>query len=179
MSMTNIFKILADTSQERDIALVLVGGWALNAYGVSRQTLDVDFLIDETDFGALRKALTDHSYQQVYKDHVFAKLRSERADNLDIDLLFVDSSTIDAVVVEGRDLTIEGASFRVPSLLHLVAMKLHALKNNEANRRLRDLPDIMALIEANSLDVADASFKDACLKYGTPELYNKICNSIV
>ena len=61
-----------------------------------------------------------------------------------------------------------------PKVLHLIAMKLHALKYNAQRRYGRDMPDILELVRVNNLDVADPAFKDTCLRFGTAELYNDL-----
>jgi predicted nucleotidyltransferase len=46
-------------------------------------------------------------------------------------------------------LTVDGVDLRVPSLSHLVALKLYTVTNN-AERSTKDLADIAELLRANS-----------------------------
>jgi hypothetical protein len=62
----------------------------------------------------------------------------------------------------------------VPSLSHLIALKLHSIKYNPKLRLTRDLPDIINLIRINELNHKNPDFKELCLKFGTEEIYNKI-----
>ena len=78
------------------------------------------------------------------------------------------------IIEAGKAINIAGENFIVPSLNHLVALKLHAIKYNPKIREYRDLADIMELIRINKVEVKDREFKNLCLKYGTEELYNKI-----
>ena len=62
----------------------------------------------------------------------------------------------------------------MPSLQHLIAMKLHAIRQNPTQREPKDLQDIFELIAENGVNVQEKSFRELCLKYGTQELYQKI-----
>ena len=79
-----------------------------------------------------------------------------------------------SIMSEGEQLKIAGQKFTVPSLHHLIALKLHAIKNNPKIRLTRDLPDIVNLIRINELNVKNEKFKELCLKYGTEDIYHKI-----
>ena len=63
---------------------------------------------------------------------------------------------------------------RVPSLRHLLGMKLHAVKCGRARRGAKDLADMEALVHANQVDTESADFKELCLRYGTEAIYEEI-----
>ena len=71
-------------------------------------------------------------------------------------------------------MTIAGRKFTVPSVEHLIALKLHSIKNNPKLRENKDMADIVELIGVNKIEVRKDSFRDLCLKYGNKELYDKI-----
>ena len=62
----------------------------------------------------------------------------------------------------------------IPSLFHLIALKLHAVKNNPLGREFIDLRDIVSLIEKNHLNVKDEAFRDLCITYGSKEIYGQL-----
>lgn len=62
----------------------------------------------------------------------------------------------------------------VPSVNTLIALKLHALKNNFKLRENKDLSDIIELIRINKISYKTKEFKELCLKFGTEEIYQKI-----
>ena len=67
-----------------------------------------------------------------------------------------------------------GEKLIIPSLDHLIALKLHAIKHNQRNRIWKDLPDIIRLIQMNNIDCKNEAFKEICLKYGNHEIYKII-----
>ena len=60
-------------------------------------------------------------------------------------------------------------SLRIVSAEHLVALKLHALKQELEHRRLRDFLDVVDVIKKNRLDLHSAEMKEVFEKFGTPE----------
>ncbi len=174
MNFETVLDRLSGESGKQGGGLLLVGGWALNAYGVSRQTLDIDFVCMPDALASLDSLLVSCGYSRVYRDEIFAKYRSPTDGLLDVDLLFVDKDTVGALLAESRVLEIGKAKFPVPSLNHLIAMKLHALKHNAPRRGAKDTADIVALIEANQLDVRNPEFHALCLKFGDQDLYEQL-----
>jgi len=67
-----------------------------------------------------------------------------------------------------------GASVRMVSLKHLLALKLHVLKQGKIHRFLDDLMDVVELVKVNRLDLRDAELHDLFLKYGSAEIYEKV-----
>ncbi len=51
---------------------------------------------------------------------------------------------------------------------------LYAIRQNPKQREVKDLQDVLELVEENGVNVREESFRGLCLKYGTPELYQKI-----
>lgn len=174
MTFQEVLNHLSDESRLRKRDLILVGGWALSFYGVSRQTLDIDFLTLDDHLHVLDRLLAAAGYQRVYHTGLFAKYRAEAGGLLDVDLLFVEANTMQSIRAEGKTIHTGGAEFVVPSLFHLIAMKLHALKHNRERRHGRDIPDVLALIEINGVDVRGETFKQLCLRFGTSQLYDEI-----
>jgi hypothetical protein len=105
---------------------------------------------------------------------IFAKLRAEKLYLLDMDFMFIDKETLATIIKDGVKMSIAGQNFTVPSLNHLIALKLHSIKFNPGIREYRDLPDIINLIRMNGLAVKSGEFRDLCLKYGSESLYHKI-----
>ena len=174
----NIFNIVSNIIAKGKVACVLIGGFAVNYYKVSRSTADIDFLITKDDFGKILILLEEKGFKKDYEQEVFARLLGEKSLLMDVDFMFVDKDTLDKIIKEGKQISIAGENFIVPSLNHLIALKLHAIKYNPKIREYRDLADIMELIRINKIDVKDTEFKNLCLKYGTDQLYNKIVEKI-
>jgi hypothetical protein len=68
-------------------------------------------------------------------------------------------------------------SVRVVSLLHLVALKCHALHSNrqrQALRGLKDMEDLIQLIQINGLDLNAVETRETILRHADLDLYEKL-----
>ena len=175
MNYPTVFHLISDVSKKAGIWCVLIGGFAVNYYKVTRQTVDVDFLITKDDFKEILSLLEKAGYKQDFSQKVFARLKSaDSAYLMDIDFMFVDKETLNKIMKDGKRISIAGQEFTVPSLNNLIALKLHSIKYNPKIRENKDLPDIINLIRINKVDYKSKEFRELCLKYGTEEIYNKI-----
>ncbi len=178
MNYPTVFHLVSSISKKANIFCVLIGGFAVNYYKYTRQTADVDFLITKEDFAKILDLVKKAGYKQEYIQKVFTRLKSNRLTFLDIDFMFVDKETLVKIIRDGKEIKIAGQKFIVPSLYHLIALKLHSIKYNPKIREATDLPDVINLIRINDINIKDNKFREMCLKYGTQELYNKILSSI-
>lgn len=174
MHERSIFHLISDLTDAEGISCILIGGFAVNYYRVTRQTADVDFLITKDDFDKIVGLLEKAGYKKAALQENFAQLQSSRLSLLDVDFVFVDPATLTKIKREGKTITIAGQKLLVPSLSHLIALKLHSIRNNPKVRLMKDLPDIVNLMRINEIDARSKTFEALCLKYGTPELYQKI-----
>ena len=66
-----------------------------------------------------------------------------------------------------------GATLQVPSLLNLIALKLHSIANNSA-REARDLGDIAELLAANPGAIDEKDLTEVCAKYGPAGILDRL-----
>ena len=104
---------------------------------------------------------------------------SNKKELIDIDFMIVDDLTREKIIKDGKTIEVVGEKLIIPSLNHLIALKLHAIKNNQKNRIWKDLPDIIRLIQMNNIDCKNEAFKEICLKYGNHEIYKIILKNCV
>ena len=168
---------MAEQCEKAGVSFVLVGGFAVNFHNVTRNTDDVDFLMTEENFEKAWPLLSEAGYSNMMKQHLYARLRKE-ADPQgrfpDIDILFTNPETFQRIQKDARDMDLGEKKMKVVSLRHLMAMKLHSLKNNPGGREVPDMGDLLGLIQFNRMDVRSSSFKEFCLKYGNEETYNRL-----
>ncbi len=60
-----------------------------------------------------------------------------------------------------------GKTFHVPSLDHLIALKLHVLKQGLSHRVIKDFTDVTSLAQINAIDITGDKFRALCEKYGS------------
>lgn len=178
MKYSTVFHLISDVVNKKGVNCVLIGGFAVNYYKVTRQTADIDFLITKDDFEKILSLLEDEGYKLDYTQEVFARLTTASSYLMDLDFMFTDKDTLDKIIKEGKQISIAQQKFIIPCLNHLIALKLHAIKYNPKIREYKDLSDVIELIKINKINVKTNEFKSLCLKYGTEELYNKILDRI-
>lgn len=174
MKYENIFHLLAEEFRKSELPIILIGGFAVNYYKVSRATGDVDILMVDENFEKASSILSSAGYEEVVRGHVFARFKSSQPLLIDLDVLLVDKNTFSGMMKEAEEVEIEGNKIKVASLNHLVALKLHSLKNNFSNREDPDFRDLVRLIQENQVGMTKDKFRELCLKYGTQEICEKV-----
>lgn len=170
MDYAKAFHIVAKASKKSAVPCILIGGFAINFYKVTRNTLDIDFLTTKEDFIKIENALIAAGYAKEFATDVAIRF-SNKKDALDIDFMIVDNLTRKKIIEDGKTAEVVGEKLIIPSINHLIALKLHAIKHNRKSRIWKDLPDIIRLIQMNKINCKDNAFKDLCLKYGNEEIY--------
>lgn len=171
--MKTVFEILRDGLSEQGVEALLIGGYALQAYGVVRQTMDVDCVMADLDSAALAEILSRAGYSESVKTENFIRYVHTSIYLMDIDVVFVDRHTFDRMLQQSQSYCVGSVELRVPSLSHLVALKLHAMKNNP-RREVRDLADIVELFRSNSDVLSADELETLCMKYGPDGIYSKM-----
>ena len=178
MNDRSVFHLIAELTEKEGISCVLVGGFAINYYKVSRQTGDIDFLIIEEHYQKIKNSLKEAGYKDYLSTENFVRLKNSKLSLMDLDFIFVDADTLQKILMDSQEIRIAGQKLYVPSLDHLIALKLHAIKSNRKNRLIKDLPDIINLISVNKIDINNPEFKELCLKYGTEDIYQRIVETL-
>ena len=174
MAYATIIDLIEDVFKKCGVPCLLCGGFAVNAHGYSRTTFDVDLMVPEDKYPDLCQEFQKQGFRESYRGNIHGRFSGHLQFLMDIDLLFTDAKTFQGLLAQATKKKIGARFFNVISLDHLIAMKLHAIKNNPENREFKDLHDIRELIRENRIDVRGQVFKNLFLKYGTEELYEKI-----
>jgi hypothetical protein len=170
--MSLFFKSLKKALSKTAIKPILVGGWALNQLGHTRNTMDLDLMVVDDDVEKLHHHLTEAGFKMVFHNpELFAKYKFMNDKMLELDILFVDKTTYAKLKSGATETNIGDIDCVLPSPMSLIAMKLHSMKNNFDNRFPKDFPDIVALIDIYGIDVSSSSFKGHCLKYGDMRVF--------
>ncbi|MDQ3621629.1 MAG: nucleotidyltransferase family protein [Verrucomicrobiota bacterium] len=167
--MKTPFQLMAESG----VPLLLIGGHALHAHGYSRLTLDFDCLILAGDEARMKGYLENAGWEEVFRTRSFGKYRSLGADASVIDVMFVEAETFTRLSAESFQFTFGEVTLRVPALMHLVAMKLHAIKN-DPQRESRDAGDIVELLRRNKDRWTPGQFEETCRRFGLAEVCSRI-----
>ena len=178
MPYQSFFQLLANELRKAGIPPILIGGFAVNAHHVTRQTLDMDLLMVEEEYQNLFPHLKMEGCEEVLRGRLFVRFKHPTLSLMEADVVFVDRQTRDGILKEGKEIQIEGEKFFVPCLNHLFALKLHAMKQNLRRRGFRDLQDLLDLANVNGIDVEKPEFRELFFTYGPPEIYEEVLGLI-
>lgn len=169
----NLFAWLDELVQKEGFRFLVVGGHAVNAYGYARYTKDLDLLINRDEKERWLCKLYEAGFTLVHDGGNFLQLTSS-ASGGPVDFMLVNEQTFQRMEGEAGATKICDFNFRVPSLNHLLALKIHALKYGPPVRGLKDFSDVLHLIEVNRIEPLGDNFRALCDKYGDKTIYERI-----
>lgn len=170
----DIFEMLARESDTRRLPFLIIGGHAVNAYGYSRFTKDLDILGNAAQRADWRAALIQNGLALFRDGGAFLQFSAPAGSKWPLDLMLVNEGTFSKLRADAREHQIGGRSFLIPSLDGLFALKFHVLKQKIPGRGYKDLMDILTLAECNGIDLQSNRVKNLCEKFGSPEIYERI-----
>ena len=172
----NIFRIIAEKFPDAGVDCLLIGGFAVNYYGFTRNTLDVDFMVVGSFSDVVRSMMRDAGFENIEeRENVLFCCRPEGGPR--IDFLKVDEGTMERLQGNAHEITMQGCPLRLPCLKDLISMKIFALAQNTSQRMAKDLPDIAYLATLNNLDL-DTDIRPLCDQFGTPAVYSMIHDQV-
>ncbi len=169
-----VLDIVSRALPEAGIDAIMIGGHAVNTYGVSRATQDIDFMVAATAADAVRAIMRDAGFSNV-AIHETVMFFSRPGSPFRVDFLKVNDETIGKLVANAREVEyLSGRTVRVPQLEDLLAMKIFALSSGGEKREAKDLNDIVNLVIENDVDM-QGELQQLCREFGSDELYTRIC----
>lgn len=171
--MKTVLDMLSQGIASKSARMLIIGGYALQTYGLVRQTFDLDCLVSDKSLPALRDILGHSGYKEISATDNFARFRHKSPYFIDIDVLLVDSSTFEKLYKDSRKYSDDLPGLRVPLLQHLIALKLHAIKNSPS-RGIRDLCDIKELLRINPKVISGQELKSICRQFGPTGIIEKL-----
>ena len=167
-----IFDVATRRLPAEGVACLLVGGFAVNYHGYTRNTLDVDFMILADRADTVRRVMTEAGFVNVIVEANVTHYQA-RDGVLRADFLNVDGETLDRLLTGAVVADVRGYRLKIPALMDLLAMKIFALSRDPARRAGKDLPDIATLSVLHDLD-PETDLRPLCARFGTPEVYETI-----
>jgi hypothetical protein len=174
--LDEILDIAATALPAAGVRCLLVGGFAVNYYGYTRNTLDVDFMIVSDHVDNVRRVMREAGFTNVSVSDTVVFF-SKPNDPWRVDFLRVDAETMQALQAKAVSITLHGHPFNVPALLDLIAMKIFSISQSPARRIDKDLPDIAYLAVLNNLD-PERDLQQLCRRFGSEDIYRQIKDKI-
>ena len=152
------------------LKFLLIGGHAVALSGYRRYTHDVDLMIQRDDLQRWRPLMERAEYRFDADFGSFTRFLPANGAGWPVDLMLVNEGTFGKMWTASAEETWLGVSVRIPSPAHLVALKLHALRN-AGDRRSHDLIDILELAAMIPEPSRWQTLDELCSQYGTPKIH--------
>ncbi|MEO7318321.1 MAG: hypothetical protein ABIZ56_04975 [Chthoniobacteraceae bacterium] len=157
------------------VPLLLTGQHALLAHGCPREVADNE--CECAISGENEPLLGDHfarnQWNVVYRTPFFAKFRLLSTGTPVIKVLFLDATTFGQLRAASTEHTFDTITMRVPSLIHVIAMKLQCIKH-ELDRETEEMSEVLTLLRVNLAHWKPADLEAACKRFGPPGIHARI-----
>ena len=165
---------IRDAAVQAGLRFLLIGGNAMIAYGVQRETADLDLLVRRDEVPGWRALFLGRGYSVFHDGGHFIQFSPPSEGAWPTDLLMVNDPTFLKMEAASRQFLLWQQDWRIPAPVHMVAMKLHALKHGPKHRHLRDFLDVVEIIQAQRLDPDGPELREVFEKYGTDRLHRSV-----
>jgi hypothetical protein len=169
-----VLEILAALPAGDKPSFLLIGGHAVNLYGYSRTTHDVDLLVSRSGREQMKSVLLAAGYSIFREEGAFIQMTPASEADWPVDFMVVTDETFLKLAAASREKMIGEVTVRVPSVEHLIALKLHVLKQGLPHRTIKDFCDVQGLVEQNAVDLNSSEMRGIFERYGNEDLYHRI-----
>lgn len=156
---------LARCAEVANLPFLLIGGNAVIAYGYPRSTVDIDFLVRESDRRAWDELLVGLGYRVHQIQRAFHMYNHADRTHPPVDLMLVDAATFTKLSTDSTSVAFAELSVQIPALPHLIALKLHAIRQAGEHRLERDWGDVASLIQINKVNLAAPPYPEIVGRY--------------
>jgi hypothetical protein len=176
LDFAKVIDTVAGFLEREGTPFALAGAFALHAYGLSRATADVDLVTDSGVSERLVAFLESLGYETLHASEGYSNhLHPEPAKGR-VDVIYVGGKTSELLFSgRGSTLRIGSREIAVPRAEHLVAMKVHAMKN-DPGRVFQEMADIRFLLQVPGIDREET--RSYFSKAGLEDQYDGIRRSL-
>jgi hypothetical protein len=172
--MNVLATIAARAAQER-LPFLVAGGHAVIVHGHPRNTFDLDLIVQREDQSKWTELAHALGYSFYREGPTFLQFNPPNAQPaLPLDLMLVNHETFAKLLAEAVPAPGTAPGAKVVSLRHLLALKCHAVRYGHAGRIVKDVDDVIRLVQANGINPNDPQIRALFLKHGTEEFYETI-----
>ena len=170
----NELALITSRAANEGIPFLLAGGHAVITHGFARSTFDLDLIVCLRDRDKWLRVAKELGYQVYREGSSFVQFNQFQADAFPLDLMLVNEITFAGLRAEAVPAPASVPGVWVVSLMHLLALKCHAVKHGHKGRIVKDAEDVIQLIQKNGLNPEAQALRDLFEKYGTTEFYEKV-----
>ncbi len=123
-----LFQKLETEARRRELRFIVIGGHAVIEHGFQRGTEDADILVSKTKRAEWTACVESFGYRLCRDGGTFLQFDPDNDAEWELDLMLVPEDAFARLLAGSQAATLEQAMVVVPSLEHLIALKVHALK---------------------------------------------------
>ena len=155
MDFKIVFENLLTFFHENNVRYALIDGFALGVHGVSRSTVDIDFLVHIDDLPKINFIMDKLGYSCAYRSENVSQFISPLKVFGEVDFIhaFRDISVKMLQRAERKEILNETISIKVLKVEDIIGFKVQAMANDDS-RKVLDINDIESLmaIHKSSID---------------------------
>ncbi|MEW6087696.1 MAG: nucleotidyl transferase AbiEii/AbiGii toxin family protein [bacterium] len=165
--------------KKENVRYALIGGLALGAWGVTRSTVDIDFLVLFEDMDKVDRIMNKLGYSVRYKSENVSQYISPLKIFGEIDFLHAFRKIAVSMLqrAEERKMFNETIPVKVLKIEDLIGLKVQAIANNESRKNM-DLSDIESLIKENKADINWDTLEEYFDLFDFKALFNELRRKI-
>ena len=174
MNFRKVLKILLDFFNRNNIRFAGIGAFGLSAYGLSRMTQDIDFVVEKRAQPMLLSYLESLGYESLYASTGYSNHLHADRDLGRLDFVYVEGKTAEIIFSNVRDKSFaDDLVLPVPKIEHIAAMKIFAMKN-DPSREYREMADLQFILSLPFVDKEE--MKEYFKYYGLLDKYEELTN---
>jgi predicted nucleotidyltransferase len=147
MNFALVFKFLIENFAREKISFALIGGFALQAAGVTRTTRDIDLLVLSEDSPKIKEIMVKHRYELLHESGEALNFVSKDFELGRVDFLLAHRSyTLAMLKRAAEEPVLDGkCKIKVLRVEDQIGLKVQA-SSNDPRRMHQDMADIKMLI---------------------------------
>lgn len=147
MNFALIFRFLIESLTREKIDFALMGGFALQAVGITRTTRDIDLLILSEDSAKIKTLMVKHGYELIHESEDVLNFTSNNFELGRVDFLLAHRKYSLAMLKRAIEMPVLAGAFKVKVLKveDQIGLKVQAI-SNDPSRLYQDMADISELI---------------------------------
>lgn len=150
MDFVKVFNFLLSDFKQEKIDCALIGGFGLQALGITRTTGDIDLLINRQDTQKAKKIMKRQGYRLLHESGDVLNFSGQKIDLGRVDFLLAHRKYALGMLERAKNKKVFGGKFQIKALTaeDQVGLKVQS-SSNDPQRLHRDMADIEQIISDN------------------------------
>lgn len=151
MDFILVFKFLLNAFEREKIDFALIGGFALQALGVVRTTLDIDLIVKQEDAEKIKSIMCGHGYDLIHEREDVLNFTGRKFELGRVDFLQAHRKYALSMLENAEEKELLDGQFKIRVIRKedLIGLKVQS-SSNDPGRFNQDMADIRAMIAERS-----------------------------